>query len=70
MEDAVPERVRLQPGDGVRRMIALARQHVVPLQDLVKNNPVEKPAKTDAQEEPRSPGLTIASGTHRLLVSY
>ena len=42
-----------KPDDGGRRVIAGGRQHVVPLQDLVQDDPVEEAAEADAQQERR-----------------
>jgi hypothetical protein len=36
----------------MRRMVAGCREHVVPLQHLVQQDPVDEPAKPDAQQDP------------------
>jgi hypothetical protein len=52
VEEPVDERVRLQPGHGVHRLAAvIASEHVVPLQDLVKHDPVDEPAEAQAQDK-------------------
>ena len=48
-EDAVPQHVELQIAESVRR-ITSARQHVMPLQDLMQHDAVEKAAKAEAEE--------------------
>ena len=44
MEEAVPQGVRFQSGDGLRRIVAVVGEHVVPLQDLVEHDPVHESA--------------------------
>ena len=44
VEEPVGQCVRLEPGDGVGRVVAGVGEHVVPLQDLVENDPVDEPA--------------------------
>jgi hypothetical protein len=52
MEEAVDQRVGLQPGDGVHRLAAVVPgEHVVPLQDLVEDDTVDETAKSEAQDE-------------------
>lgn len=53
MEDAIPERIHLQARDRIGRVIPLAGQHVMPLQDLVQDNAIKEPAKPDTQEQTR-----------------
>lgn len=50
VEQAVPERVRLQSGNSRVRIVALTRQHVVPLEDLVEHDPIDEAAETDAEQ--------------------
>jgi hypothetical protein len=47
MEDAVPPRIQFEILNCVHRIPAA--QHVVPLKQLVENNPVEKPAEAEAE---------------------
>src|SRR5829696_2184743 len=56
VEEAVRERVRLEAGDGRRGILALAREHVMPLEDLVENDPVNEPAKPDSEQNPGRTG--------------
>jgi hypothetical protein len=51
VEEAVGERVVLEAGDARGRAAALAREHVVPLEDLVEDDPVDEAAEPDAQEQ-------------------
>jgi hypothetical protein len=55
MKEAIPERVRFQPGNRRVRVAALARQHVVPLEDLVEHDPIDEAAQAYAEQNPRSP---------------
>ena len=43
------------PADGRCRVVALVAEHVVPLQDLMQDDPIDKPAQTDAEQDPGSP---------------
>ena len=52
VEEAVGERVGLQPGDGRRRGGRRCRQQVVPLQDLVQHDAVDEAAEPDAEQKP------------------
>ena len=56
MEQPIPERVRLQPGDRRRGVAALAGEHVMPLQDLVEHDPVDEPTEAEAEQDPRRAG--------------
>ena len=47
MEEAVPKGVQLEAGHAGQRLHV--RQHVVPLQDLVKHDPVEEAAYAQAE---------------------
>jgi hypothetical protein len=49
VKDTVPKRVQFEVRD-CRRRIPTAH-HVMPLKDLVKDNPVEEPAKTKAEQD-------------------
>ncbi len=51
MEKPVRQRVVLEAGDCRRRMVACARQHVVPLEDPVKQDAIEEPAEPDAEQD-------------------
>jgi hypothetical protein len=51
MEKPVRQRVVLEAGDCRGRMVACARQHVVPLEDLVKQDAVEEPAEPDPEQD-------------------
>jgi hypothetical protein len=54
VEEAVDEGVRLESGDGVHRLAAvLAREHVMPLEDLMKRDPVDEATKPETQSEGR-----------------
>ncbi len=52
VEEAVREGVRLEPGDGGLGIALGAREHVVPLQDLVQHDAVHEAAEAYAQEDP------------------
>jgi len=44
-------------------MVACARQHVVPLEDLVKQDAVQEPAEPDPEQDARGPdGWTGGGG--------
>lgn len=49
VENAVPKRVELEVLDGVGRVPG-AGQHVMPLQNLMQNDPVEKPAEAKSEQ--------------------
>ncbi|WP_306061875.1 hypothetical protein [Natronococcus wangiae] len=51
MEEFVGQYVPLQVADDGR--IRPGRQHVVPLQELVKHDPAEKAARTDSEHDSR-----------------
>jgi hypothetical protein len=53
VEEAVGQRVRLEPRDGVRRVVPGVGQKVVPLEYLVQHDAVDEPAEPEAQDEPR-----------------
>jgi hypothetical protein len=53
MKQAVRKRVVLKAPNGRLRVIALAAQQVVPLQNLVQHDPVDKPAEADSKSNPR-----------------
>jgi hypothetical protein len=50
VKEAVRERVRFEPGDRRHRMVAGAREQVMPLQELVQDDPVEESAQPDPEE--------------------
>src|SRR3954467_11770329 len=50
LKEPVPERVDLQVLEAVGR-IAGSRDHMVPLQQLMQDDPVEKAAETEAEED-------------------
>jgi hypothetical protein len=51
VKETVGERVGLKPDHGARRVITRARQQVVPLQDLVEQDPVKKAAESDPEQD-------------------
>jgi len=52
VKETVYERVGLEPSHGVHRLAAaVAREHVVPLQDLVERDPVDEAAEPKAQDK-------------------
>ncbi len=51
MEEAVDEGVGLQPRDSRHRVVAGGGQHVVPLQDLVQDDPVDEAAEAEAEQQ-------------------
>ena len=52
VEEAVDQRVRLQPGEGVHWLASvLSREHVVPLEDLVKDDAVDESAEPETHDE-------------------
>ena len=51
MKEPVGQCVRLQPGDRVGRVVAGVGEHVVPLQDLMKDNSVHEAAESHAQQQ-------------------
>ena len=51
MKEAVCQRVDFQPGNGVHRVAAYVADHVVPLQDLVEEDPVDETTEPEAHEE-------------------
>ena len=53
VKESVPERVRLEPGNGGGRIAALAREHVMPLKDLVEHDPVDEAPEPDAEQDRR-----------------
>lgn len=48
MEDAVPERIEFEVFDGVHRVPAA--QHVMPAQDLMEDNAIEKSSQAQPKE--------------------
>ena len=50
VEEPVGKRVRLEPSHRCRRIAPFARQQVMPLQDLVENDPVHEAAQAHAQQ--------------------
>jgi hypothetical protein len=59
VEEPVGEGVRLEPGDGRLRIAALAREHVVPLQDLVQHDAVHEAAQPDAEHDAGRSGRSL-----------
>jgi hypothetical protein len=57
VEEPVGERVRLEAGDRIAGMVPRVGEQVMPLKDLVENDPVDEPAEAQAQDEGRRPGL-------------
>ena len=53
VEQAVLKGIHLEALEGGRRIVALGREHVMPLENLVKDDPIEEPAEADAQKEGR-----------------
>ena len=53
MEEAIPERVGSSPATVVFRIAALAREHVVPLRDLVMNDSIDEAAEAYAEQDRR-----------------
>jgi hypothetical protein len=51
VEDAIPQRIDFQIGHAVGR-VAGAGQHVMPLKQLMKHDPIEKPAEPKAEQNP------------------
>ena len=51
MEDAIPAGVQLEVFQGIDRIPAA--EHVMPLQQLVKHDAIEKSAEAKAEEDPR-----------------
>jgi hypothetical protein len=62
VEEAIGQRVGLEPGDRRRRMLAGVREHVVPLEDLVQDDPVDEPSEAQAEEEPGGAGQSGRDG--------
>ena len=52
MKDAVPQGIDLEIGDAARRITG-AGEHVVPLENLMQDYPVEKTTEPDAQKDTR-----------------
>jgi hypothetical protein len=55
VEEAIGERVRLEPRDGRRRVAGGAREHVMPLQDLVQQDAVDEAAEAHAEQDAGPP---------------
>ena len=53
MEQSVGQGVGLETDDGGRRVAVGGGQHVVPLEDLVQQDPVDEAAEPDAQQQAR-----------------
>jgi hypothetical protein len=51
MKETVGQRVGLKPDHGARRVITCARQQVMPLQDLMKQDPVKETAESDPEQD-------------------
>src|SRR5215207_11662967 len=51
VEQAIPKHVGLQAGDSRFRVAAFAAEHVVPLEDLVEDDPVYEAAEADADQD-------------------
>jgi len=63
VEDAVPKRVELEVLD---RVLGIpAAQHVVPLQELVQHDAVEKAAESQPEEHARRLGKMPLLGVHQ-----
>jgi hypothetical protein len=52
VEEAISGGVELQAMEGLHRAASLAGQHVVPLEDLVKDEPSNKPPKPIPRKRP------------------
>lgn len=52
VKQSVPQRVRLQTGDCRDRIVTVVAEHVVPLQDLVQDDPVHKSSEPDPEQDP------------------
>jgi hypothetical protein len=63
VEDAVPKRVELEVLDRVHGIPAA--QHVVPLQELVQHDAVEKAAEPQPEEHARRLGKMPLLGVHQ-----
>jgi hypothetical protein len=63
VEESVRERVGLQTGHGAARVLAGVGEHVMPLQDLVQDDPVDEPPEADADEERRAPSGSCECST-------
>ena len=50
VEEPVPQGVRLQPGQGRGRMVSGGTHHVVPLKDLMQDDPIEEAAQADTED--------------------
>lgn len=61
MEEAVGEGVVLEAADGGRRAAALGGEDVVPLEDLVEDDPVDEAAEPDPQQEGRQERRLVAT---------
>src|SRR5215211_1267031 len=61
VEEAVREGVVLETGDRGRRVVIFAAQEVVPLEDLMEDDPVDEPTQTNADQD------SWRAGTRRLL---
>jgi hypothetical protein len=64
VEETVPERVRFEPSNRGDRVAICAAQHVMPLQDLMKDDPVDEATQPDAEQNPRRP--SPAEGSRRI----
>jgi hypothetical protein len=62
VEDAVPKRVELEVLDAVHGIPAA--QHVVPLKELVQDDPVEKSAEPKAEQDPSRSGKVVPIRVH------
>ena len=51
VEEPIGKRVRLEASNRGRRIAPFARQQVMPLQDLVEDDPVHEAAQADAQQQ-------------------
>jgi hypothetical protein len=67
VEQPVPERVHLQVAHAVGR-VAAARQHVVPLQDLVEHDAVEEAAEAEPEENSRGRRKSLLPRLHGVLL--
>ena len=61
MEEAVGESVVLQATDRGRRAAALVGEDVVPLEDLVEDDPVDEATEADPQQEGRQERRAVAT---------
>lgn len=61
MEEAIRERVRFEASNRVHRSLSGARNHVVPLEELVSDDSVDEPSEAESEHDARPSNTAVLS---------